>query len=90
MGLSRTALDRATYQAIRLKLLKIGAQIRITVRKVWIHLSESYPYQDIFRQVHRNLAHLQKRPLRCQRLFALAHPQSQTNRIIRAQKFWAD
>jgi len=65
LGLSGTALAKATCQTIRLKLLKIGAQIRITVRKVWVHLSESYPYQDIFRQVHRNLARLQKRPLRC-------------------------
>lgn len=65
LGLSGTALAKATCQTIRLKLLKIGAQIRVTVRKVWVHLSESYPYQDLFRQVHKNLVRLQKHPLRC-------------------------
>ncbi len=64
LGLSGTTLAKATCQTIRLKLLKIGAQIRITVRKVWVHLSESYPYQDIFRQVHENLVRIQKPPLR--------------------------
>jgi hypothetical protein len=62
LGLSGTALAKATCQTIRLKLLKIGAQIRVTVRKVWVHLSESYPYQGIFRQVYSQLSRLQARP----------------------------
>ena len=28
---------------IRTKLLKIGAQIRVTVRKVWVSMASSYP-----------------------------------------------
>jgi len=40
---------------VRLKLLKIGAQIRITVRKIWVSMSTGYPYLDLFRQVYRNL-----------------------------------
>ncbi|HSP96013.1 MAG TPA: transposase, partial [Candidatus Dormibacteraeota bacterium] len=36
---------------IRTKLLKIGAQIRVTVRKVWIALSSAYPYQAVFAHV---------------------------------------
>jgi hypothetical protein len=47
---------------VRLKLLKIGAQIRITVRKVWVSLSTGYPYLELFRQVHRQL---QVAALRC-------------------------
>ena len=35
---------------IRLKLLKIGAQIRITVRKVWLSMATSYPRQALFGQ----------------------------------------
>jgi hypothetical protein len=65
LGLSGTALAQANCQTIRLKLLKIGAQIRVTVRKVWVRLSESYPYQELFRQVHKNLARFYVRPLRC-------------------------
>ena len=45
--------------------LKIGAQIKVTVRKVWVSLSESYPYQQIFRQVYENLLRLCPIPLRC-------------------------
>ncbi len=40
-GLAGTELAQAQCDTIRLKLLKIGAQVRITVRKVWPALSES-------------------------------------------------
>jgi len=43
-------------------LLKIGALIRITVRKVWVALAGGYPYVDLFRQVY---AQLRVVPLRC-------------------------
>ena len=41
LGLKETHLARAQCQTIRLKLLKIGAQIRLTVRNVWISMSEA-------------------------------------------------
>ncbi len=62
LGLKDTYLARAQCQTIRLKLLKIGAQIRLTVRNVWISMSEAYPYSEIFATVVRNL---QAIPLRC-------------------------
>jgi len=55
LGLKGTDLARARCDTIRLKLLKIGAQVRVTVRKVWVSLAESYPYRDLFRQVYANL-----------------------------------
>jgi Transposase DDE domain group 1 len=55
LGLKDTDLDRAQCQTIRLKLLKIGAQIRVTVRNIWISLASGYPYADIFANVVRNL-----------------------------------
>jgi len=55
LGLKDTELDHAQCQTIRLKLLKIGAQIRVTVRNIWISLAEGYPYVDIFAAVFRNL-----------------------------------
>lgn len=55
LGLKGTKLAKARCDTIRLKLLKIGAQIKVTVRKVWISLSESYPYQQLFKQVYENL-----------------------------------
>ena len=39
-----------------MKLLKIGAQIRVSVRRVLISLASGYPYQDLFRLVYQNLA----------------------------------
>jgi len=65
LGLKGTELAKAQCHTIRLKLLKIGAQIRITVRKVWVWLSESYPYQHLFRQVYENLVRLCPMRLRC-------------------------
>ena len=34
---------------------KIGAHLRLTVRKVWISFSSAYPYQELFLQVHQAL-----------------------------------
>ena len=62
LGLTNTPLARAQCQTIRLKLLRIGAQIRITVRNVWISMSEAYPYAETFALILRNL---QAIPLRC-------------------------
>jgi Transposase DDE domain group 1 len=55
LGLEGTELARAQVQTIRLQLLKIGAQIRITVRKVWISLASSFPRQSIFAQAWAQL-----------------------------------
>jgi hypothetical protein len=54
-GLQGTAMSHARCDTIRLKLLKIGALVRTTVRRVWISLSESCPYQRLFAQAFENL-----------------------------------
>jgi len=51
LGLSGTKMAHARCDTIRLKLLKMGAQVRVTVRKVWVRLAESCPYQEIFKPV---------------------------------------
>jgi hypothetical protein len=51
LGLAGTELARAQCGTIRLVLLKIGAQIRVTVRKVWVSLASSYPHADLFARV---------------------------------------
>jgi len=65
LGLKGTKLAKAQCGTIRLKLLKIGAQVRMTVRKIWVSFSESYPYQQLFRQVYGNLIGLCPMQLRC-------------------------
>ena len=51
MALVDTVLEKAQCGTIRLKLLKIGAQIRVTVRKVWVSLAGGYPNAALFAQV---------------------------------------
>jgi hypothetical protein len=55
LGLAGTQHAKAQCTTIRLKLLKIGARIRITVRKVWLSFSESCPYASDFAQILANL-----------------------------------
>ena len=55
LGLKATELAQAQCETIRLKLFKIGAQITVTVRKVWISFSESYPYLGLFQRVFARL-----------------------------------
>jgi len=52
LGLQATELAHAQVATIRLRLLKIGAHIRVTVRKVWLSLPRSYPWPDLFQRVH--------------------------------------
>jgi hypothetical protein len=58
LGLEGTELAKAQCDTIRLKLFKIGAHIEVTVRKVWISFSESYPYFRLFQQVFLRLQHI--------------------------------
>src|SRR5699024_10877899 len=60
LGLDGTVYAKAQCTTIRLKLLKIGARIRITVRKVWLSWSESYPYAHDFARI---LAHVRRHPV---------------------------
>ena len=55
LGLQGTELAQAQCDTIRLKLFKIGAQIEVTVRKVWISFSESCPYLSLFQRVFARL-----------------------------------
>jgi hypothetical protein len=55
LGLKATMLAEAQVSTIRTKLLKIGAQIRVTVRKVWVSMASGYPWQELYQQVWTNL-----------------------------------
>ena len=63
LGLQGTELAKAQCRTIRVKLFKIGALVRVSVRKVWVCFSESYPHAELFQGI---LARLQRIPLRCQ------------------------
>jgi hypothetical protein len=55
LGLKGTEHERAQCGTIRVKLFKIGALVRISVRRIRVFFSESYPYKALFRQIAGNL-----------------------------------
>lgn len=61
VGLNGTSMAKAQCDTIRLRLFKIGAQIRISVRRIWIAFSDRCPYANVFRQI---MQRLQRIPLR--------------------------
>ena len=61
LGLKGTEWAQAQCATIRLKVLKIGALIRVTVRKVWMALAGGYPYAERWARIW---AQLQRIPLR--------------------------
>ena len=54
-GLADTELAPAQCDTIRVKLLKLGAVIRVSVRRVFVALSEAYPLAALFRRVWEQL-----------------------------------
>jgi hypothetical protein len=55
VGLVGTELARAQVGTIRTRLLKIGGQIKVSVRRVWIRLSSAFPLQKVIAQALWNL-----------------------------------
>jgi hypothetical protein len=47
IALTGTDLARAQCDTIRLRLLKVGAQIRTSVRRVWVSLSHAFPLKQL-------------------------------------------
>jgi len=55
-ALAGTELAKAQVTTIRLRLLKIGAQVRYSVRRVVVHLSESFPMRNLFQTLAATLS----------------------------------
>lgn len=55
LGLKETDLAQAQCSTIRLKLLKIGVLIRISVRRIHLLLASGYPHQELFRRIYHQL-----------------------------------
>ena len=54
IALQGTRMAQSTCGSIRLKLFKIGAHIKVSVRRVMIHFASACPYRDIFEQALHN------------------------------------
>jgi hypothetical protein len=55
LGLAGTELAVATAGSLRLKLLKVAAQVTVSVRRVYVQLSSAYPLRELFQLCHRRL-----------------------------------
>ena len=69
LGLAGTKMARSRCDTIRLKLLKIGASVRVSVRRVLVSLASGYPLKQLFHRIcHRLQSAIARRvfrPLRC-------------------------
>jgi len=57
IGLAHTQFAAATCGTIRLKLLKLGALVRVSVRRIKIAMASACPWQDAFALAHVRLRH---------------------------------
>ena len=55
LGLKGTEWAQAQVDTIRLKLFKIGAIVRISVRRILLQMSSAYPWKDIYAQAFHAL-----------------------------------
>jgi len=55
IGLAHTQFADATCGTIRLKLLKLGALVRISVRRIKVAMASACPWQDAFALAHARL-----------------------------------
>jgi hypothetical protein len=58
LTLSGTELARATVGTIRARLLKVAAEVRISVRRVHVRLCSAFPLQGLFRRCHQQLGEM--------------------------------
>lgn len=55
LGLEGTAWARLQTETLRRRLLKVGTRVRVTARRVWLSLAESWPWRALFETVFRRL-----------------------------------
>jgi hypothetical protein len=48
LALAGTEWAQAQVHTIRLRLLKIAAEVRLSVRRIWVSFSHAYPWKNIF------------------------------------------
>jgi hypothetical protein len=58
LGLAGSELAVASVGSVRLKLLKVAAQVRVSVRRVYVQMSNAYPLRELFERCHRRLTRL--------------------------------
>ncbi len=59
--LGGTVLEGATIETIRTRLLKVGARIRQTVRRIWVHIAGGFPLREVLALVLERIARMPAR-----------------------------
>jgi len=60
--LKNTPFEAASIETIRPRLLKIGARVRATARRVWAHLATGFPHREVLTVVLRRIQSLRPPP----------------------------
>jgi hypothetical protein len=55
LGLAGTQMERAQVSTIRLRLFKVAALVRVSVRRVYLRLASGFPLQELFARVLQRL-----------------------------------
>ena len=50
-------IAKACVSTLRQKLWKVGAVVKTSVRRIWFHFSESWPYRELFLRVYEAVRH---------------------------------
>ena len=58
IGCQGTELARATAGTLRLHLMKVAAQVKVSVRRVYVQLNSAFPLQKLFRLCQKRLSAL--------------------------------
>jgi len=61
--LEGTELASASVETIRSRLLKIGARLRCTARRLWVHLASGFPFRELLAKLMKRIANLHPPPL---------------------------
>ncbi len=56
LGLRGTEWATAQVETIRLRLLKLAAEVRLTARRIWVRFSRAYPWKSFFAAAHAALS----------------------------------
>jgi hypothetical protein len=56
LGLQGTEWAAAQVGTIRLRLLKLAAEVRLTARRIWVRFSRAYPWKSFFAAAHAALS----------------------------------
>ena len=58
-GLRGTEMAHASLGTLRLRLLKVAAQVSVSVRRIYVQLCTAFPLQELFAQCQQRLAEME-------------------------------